>query len=61
MPDNTRDPSQPLAEAWEAYHALHLDEAQALFEGILARDPESFDGHLGLSKTYARQRRQAEA
>jgi tetratricopeptide (TPR) repeat protein len=61
MPDMTRDHTQHLAEAWEAYHALRLDEAQALFETILATDPESFEGHLGLAKTYARQRRQDEA
>jgi tetratricopeptide (TPR) repeat protein len=61
MSDTTRDHTQLLAEAWEAYHALRLDEAQALFETILASAPDSFEGHLGLSKTYARQRRQDEA
>ncbi|MBN1399929.1 MAG: tetratricopeptide repeat protein [Anaerolineae bacterium] len=61
MSDSTHDDHQLLSAAWEAYHALRLDEAQALFEQILESAPQSFEGHLGLSKTYARQRRQDEA
>jgi len=61
MEEDRASIDKDLERAWDAYHRLELDTARALFEGIIANDPESLEGHQGLGQTLIRMRREDEA
>ncbi len=52
---------EKLAAAHQAYDAMQLDEALALYRQVADADPDHYDAQIGLARTLTRMRRQDEA
>ncbi len=59
--DRKNQPNAVLVQAHQAYDAMRLDEALALYRQVAEDHPSSYEAQVGLARTLTRMRRQDEA
>lgn len=56
QPSAQRTLNELLRQADDAYHALDLEAALALYQQAAALEPASYEAHLGVARTFTRMR-----
>jgi len=50
-----------MAQGWEHYNALRMDQAKDVFQSLVDKDPSNYEARLALARTYIRMRREDDA